>query len=129
MTDVDETDLPDLYRCASLRQAGIGLAAGTDAPFGDADPWRSIHAAITRRTTDGRMLGADERVSPTDALTLFLGRSDDPARSRQIRAGEPADLCVLAEPLATSLATCTADPSAVEVRATIAAGDVVYLRD
>lgn len=128
VADVDQSDLPHLYRCASLRQAGVRLAAGTDAPFGDADPWRSIRAAIVRETTGGRVLGAGERLSPTDAFALFLGRPDQPAQRRQVRRGEPADLCVLAEPLAASLATCAADPSAVEVRATIAAGEVLFLK-
>lgn len=39
-TDVDPDDQAHLYRCRSLGEAGIPLAAGTDAPYGSADPGR-----------------------------------------------------------------------------------------
>ena len=46
-----------LERHRRVRDAGIGLAAGTDAPFGDADPWAAMQAAVTRRTRAGATIG------------------------------------------------------------------------
>ncbi|HTZ10672.1 MAG TPA: amidohydrolase family protein, partial [Acidimicrobiales bacterium] len=63
LADVDPAERPDLYRAASLEAAGVGLAAGTDAPFGPADPWSAIGAAHARRTRAGRSLGPDEALS------------------------------------------------------------------
>ena len=57
LADVDPADRPDLWRCGSLLAAGVAVGAGTDAPFGSADPWRAVAAAIDRRTEGGAMLG------------------------------------------------------------------------
>ena len=37
--DVAPEDLPDLWRLRSLIDAGVPVAAGSDAPFGGGDPW------------------------------------------------------------------------------------------
>ena len=95
------------------------MAGGSDAPYGDPDPWRAIAAARDRTTPDGRVLGPDERITARRALDLYLAPLDDPAGPpRRVAVGAPADLCLLAEPLAVALA----DPAAVTVRATIRAG-------
>lgn len=109
---VDAGDLPHLYPCARLLDAGVPLAAGTDAPFGDADPWRAIAAAIDRRTASGRVLGADQRLAARAALDLFVAPLDEPGGSRRrVRTGVPADLCLLSVPLRDALA----EPSASHV--------------
>ena len=77
-----------------------------------------MQAAVERRTTSGHVLGPAERLPPSTALALWTGRSDDPSRSRTIEPGQPADLCVLTGP--TPPAT---------VRATIVAGEAIYLAD
>ena len=124
LVDVAADDLAHLYRLRSLLDAGVALAAGTDAPFGDADPWAAIRAAVERRTVDGEVLGAGERVDGRTALGLFLGHPDEPARERRIAPGEPGDLCVLDGPLESVLA----DPRADRVAATVVAGRVVFSR-
>lgn len=85
-----------LYRARSLQLAGIPLAAGTDAPFGDPDPWRAMQAAVERRTRAGTLFGADEALSPEQACRLFLGHAAEPARPRDsLQVGMCADLCLL----------------------------------
>lgn len=116
---------PWLYRCRSFEQAGIALAGGTDAPFGHPDPWRALHAAVQRRTTDGALLGGAEALTPEAALALFLGAPHAPARIRRIEPGATADLCLLAVPWRQ--ARC--DPSARHVRATIVGGTIVHDAD
>jgi predicted amidohydrolase YtcJ len=90
-TDVDAEDLPDLWRLRSLLDAGLRVAAGSDAPFGGADPWR-IAAAATRRP---RLSLTDESVSPATALSLFFGEPGSPAAPRRITPGQAADLVLL----------------------------------
>jgi rhodanese-related sulfurtransferase len=106
--EVDPDDLPLLYPCASLRASGIAVAAGTDAPFGDADPWAAVRAAVHRRTPAGAVLGPGERVDPATALALFLGRPDAPAVRRRVEPGAPADLSILDRPLAALHSTLAA---------------------
>ncbi|WP_035948549.1 amidohydrolase family protein [Parafrankia sp. EUN1f] len=123
LAEVDPDDLDWLYPCRSLIAAGIKVAAGTDAPFGQPDPWRAVRAARDRLTGSGRLLGAGERVDAQAALDLFLGSPGAPARPRRIHRGMPADLCLLRLPLRDALD----DPDAAHVRATIIDGDLAHL--
>jgi predicted amidohydrolase YtcJ len=86
-TDVDADDRPHLYRCRSLAEAGIPVAAGTDAPFGSSDPWTVMRAAAER--------GNDEGLEPGAALALFTGEPGRPGRPRRVTVGADADLCLL----------------------------------
>ncbi|HXX89366.1 MAG TPA: amidohydrolase family protein, partial [Acidimicrobiales bacterium] len=95
LDEVDERDLPDLLRGASLHAAGIPVAAGTDAPFGSPDPWLAVAAAHRRRTSAGRALGPEEALDEATALALFSGDPRDPARPRRVEVGAPGDLCIL----------------------------------
>jgi predicted amidohydrolase YtcJ len=111
---VEADDQPHLYRCASLLDAGIPVAGSTDAPFGPDDPWLAMRAAVDRRTLAGAVLGPHEAVDPVRALELFLGAPTAPGTMvRRVAPGAPADLCLLALPLALALRA----PSAAAVRA------------
>jgi predicted amidohydrolase YtcJ len=99
LADVEAADVPWLYRCKGLLDAGVAVGGGTDAPYADADPWLAMQAAVDRKTVGGRVLGADERVTPERALALFTSPPDAPgAAPRQIAAGGVADLCLLDRP-------------------------------
>ena len=99
--DVAAEDQPWLYRLRGLLDAGVPLAGGSDAPFGGPDPWAAMQAAVTRRTCGGRIIGADEALSPEQALALFTAPLDTPgAAPRQLAVGQPADLCLLDRPWA-----------------------------
>ena len=101
LVEVDPEDLPHLYRCARLRAAGIEVAGSTDAPYTDIDPWSAMRAAVTRTTREGRVIGGEEAIAPEAAIGLFLGRPDRPGGPpRRVAVGEPADLCLLAVPMA-----------------------------
>lgn len=131
LADVDPVDVPDLYRCASLRRAGVPVAAGTDAPFAAADPWAAVLAAITRCTPSGRRMGADEAVDPETALALFTGHAHAPASPRRLQAGQPADLCVRrpTEPAVRwtgGVGPQPADRDEAAVTATVVAGRLVH---
>ncbi len=124
--DVDAADQPWLYRLRGFLAAGVGLAGSTDAPFGSADPWAAMQAAIDRRTPSGAVLGAAEALTPAQALDLFLAPLEAPGGApRRVAVGEPADLCLLDRPLAAALRA----PTQVEVRLTLVAGQVVYTRE
>ncbi|MBX6389155.1 MAG: amidohydrolase family protein, partial [Frankia sp.] len=123
LADVDPDDLPWLYRCAGLIAAGVPVAAGTDAPFGGADPWASMRAAVRRRTPSGQLLGPAEALPAARALGLYLGDAATAGGPpRRVAPGAPADLCLLDVPGRAVLADLDPGPAVL----TVAAGRVIH---
>ena len=114
-----------LYRASTFVAAGVPLAFATDTPFGAADPWQAMHAATTRQTAKGHLLGEQERVTPEFALAAFLGSLDDPTRPRTIACGRDADLCLLDRPWKR----VREDLAGARVSTTITRGIVSYNAD
>lgn len=120
--EVDPDDQPWLYRGRGFVDAGVRLAAGSDAPFGPEDPWVAMQAAVDRRTAAGGVVGRGEGLTPEEALALHTGPADDPGGSpRRIAPGERADLCLLSVPWVGARRRLTADC----VAATFVAGALV----
>ncbi|MEU6558055.1 amidohydrolase family protein [Nocardia nova] len=119
--DVPAEDQGDLWRLGSLLAAGVGTAAGTDAPFGDPDPWAVVRAAVDR----GPDRPASEALSPATALSLFFGTATRPHIPRTIATGHAADLTLLR--VGPHEVADVLDQTAVA--ATIIAGEVAYRTD
>jgi predicted amidohydrolase YtcJ len=123
LSEVEPHDHANLYRCASLIDAGIKTGGSTDAPYTRPDIWAAISAATKRATQTGTVLGSAERLSPHDALAMFQGSFDDPGGAvRSIGIGQPADFALLRD----SFDAIAADDFAVPVAATIVSGSVVW---
>lgn len=121
LAEVPPSDQADLWRGRSLVDAGVGVAAGTDAPFGSSDPWLAIRAAIRRRTSSGQIMGAAEAVDDAVALRWWWGSASAPAQPRKLAVGAPGDLVVLDVPLRAALE----GDGPVPVAATVIAGEIV----
>jgi predicted amidohydrolase YtcJ len=119
---VEKMDATNLYRAASLSRHGIPLAASSDAPYGRLDPWEGMRAAVSRRTTEGRVINPADRVAPPSALALYQGGLDHPHVPRSVTVGAQADLCLLRCSLADAQEHLTADI----VRATLIGGRIAY---
>ncbi|MDF3310044.1 amidohydrolase family protein [Rhodococcus sp. T2V] len=122
---VDPRDLPDLYRCRSLLNAGVPLALSSDAPYGPLDPWSVIAAATSRRAPTGHVVGPQETITATQALNRYLTPLDHPGVApRTVRVGAPADLVLLDQPLIDTLVA----PHSNSVRCTLIRGEIRYRR-
>jgi predicted amidohydrolase YtcJ len=95
LADVPAREQHELWRLASLLRAEVPVALSTDMPFGHADPWAVMRAAVHRTTGSGAVLGAHECVSAREALTMFFGKASRPTEPRRIEPGQPGDLVVL----------------------------------
>lgn len=123
LEDVDAGERPWLYRCRGWLEAGIPLGAGTDAPFGDPDPWNAMRAAVERSTRRGRVMGEQEALAPERALALFTTPSDAPGGApRRVEVGALADLCLLTRPWSEA----RRDLSSRQVRITFCEGRRVH---
>ncbi|HEY0973249.1 MAG TPA: amidohydrolase family protein [Solimonas sp.] len=121
--DVVVEDQPWLYRLRGFVQAGVPLALSTDAPFGEADPWAAMRAAVDRRTLSGAVVGAQESLTPAEALAGFLSPLAAPGGApRRILVGAAADLCLIEGSWAALLAA----PGATRVRRTWRAGQSIF---
>ncbi len=113
-----------LYRLAAFNEAGVTLAGGSDAPFGSADPWAAMAAAVSRSTLSGTVIGGHEALSPEAALALYLADPLDLPRQRSIAVGDQADLCLLDRPWEQARERL----SSADVRATFIHGRIVQQR-
>lgn len=80
---IDAAELDDLYRLGSLVRGGVRVLGGSDAPYGDANPWIALRAATDRRTRGGDVIGGSEAVGRAEALALYQS---------PLIVGAPADL-------------------------------------
>ena len=123
LADIDTGEHEDIYRCASLIEGGLSVAASSDAPYAAPDPWAAMRAAVHRRTRAGRPIGPAEAVTPERALALFLGDLTDPGGSpRRVAVDAGADLCLLKVPQGEALEVLDAGL----VAATLVAGEMVF---
>ena len=95
LRDISDGDIPTLYRCKGFIDQEIPLAGGTDAPFGTANPWLAMQAAVSRCSLEGQIVNAAEALTPEQAVSLFLGELENPAKLRQLDAGAQAHMCLL----------------------------------
>jgi predicted amidohydrolase YtcJ len=98
------------YAWRPLLDAGTILAFGSDAPVESFDPWAGLHAAITRRRSDGAPPSGwhpELAISLADALAAYVTGpailSNEAGLKGNLGSGKLADLLVL-----------SADPFAVE---------------
>lgn len=77
-------ELNDLYRLGSLQRGGVRVLGGSDAPYGNANPWIALRAATDRRTRGGGVIGTGEAIDRKAALQLY--------QASPLAVGAPADL-------------------------------------
>ena len=120
LKDVPRDEHKNLWRLKAFADAGLKVAAGSDAPFGNPNPWAAIAAAVKRpKGFDG------EAVSPEAALGLYTKPANDAgAKPRELKVGVPADLCLLD----SSWVQARRNLIDVKVQATWVGGGLVYNR-
>ncbi|MYM64233.1 amidohydrolase [Pseudomaricurvus sp. HS19] len=123
LQDVAADEQPLLYRAQSFYHQKVAFAAGSDAPYGDVNPWQAMAAAVSRRNHDGVVMGAEECLTVEQALAAYCGNPALPGSGMRLPAvGQAADLCLLNGDKAAVLH----DPAAVSVALTLCAGQVIY---
>ena len=107
---------------------GVPLAGSSDSPVASHNPWIGIASAIARRTVKGTELGPAERLTPDEALRMYLtGSAFVINRERSMGTLEPgklADLVVLDHD------PRELDPGAlmgVDARATMVGGRILHV--
>lgn len=90
-----------LYRFKALVDAGITVAASSDAPVSAPNPLLAVQAAVTRRAASGEVVGADERLTAMQAVGMHTLAAAYAMRGEgdmgSIAVGRRADFVVLSE--------------------------------
>ncbi|MEP3890601.1 MAG: amidohydrolase family protein [Hellea sp.] len=118
LKDVPQDDHKNLWRLKAFADAGLKLAAGSDAPFGDPNPWSAMAAAVQRpKGFEG------EVITPEQALAIYTKPANDAGgAARKIQKGEAADFCLLDRPWSEA----RRDLAGVKVQATWIDGNLVF---
>lgn len=74
------------YPLGALRDAGVELRFGSDAPVAPLDPWQAISAAVTRTDDEREPWHPEERLTREQALRASVRTA--------LRPGEPADIAL-----------------------------------
>ena len=90
-----------LYPFRTLTESGIVLAASSDAPVSAPSPLTAIHAAATRKTLTGEVVGESERLTAMRALEMHTINAAyatcEENEMGTITVGKRADLAVLSD--------------------------------
>ncbi|MFK4760662.1 amidohydrolase [Microbacterium sp. ZW T5_45] len=104
------------YPLAALRDAGVELRFGSDAPVSALDPWQAISAAVDRTDDDREPWHPEQRLTIDQALAASTRTS--------LRPGDPADIAICgSDPLTTRGQALRRMP----IVATLLAGRVTYV--
>jgi len=118
--DVPAKEHQNLWRLKSFDRYGLQMAAGSDSPFGNANPWAAMAAAVTRPKGF-----ESERLSAEEVLSLYTKPVHQAGSAhRKLEVGAHADMCLLDK----SWAAAKSALGDVKVLATWFGGDLVYNR-
>ncbi|GLY69238.1 amidohydrolase [Amycolatopsis taiwanensis] len=113
------------YRLKSLVDAGCVLPGSSDRPVVNGAPLLGLIDMVRRRTSQGHLLGSDERLTPAQALRAYTyGSAYAAFREHDLGTLEPGKLA--------DFAVLSADPTEestledARVLATVIGGELVY---
>jgi predicted amidohydrolase YtcJ len=96
---VAESDKPHLYRIGAMVRKGIDVAAGSDFPIADPNPFAGIYGATTRKTAGGQVVLPEEAIAVDTALSMYTRSAAVACREEGVKGsitvGKQGDLVVL----------------------------------
>ena len=99
LRQVAAEDLPHLYPLRTLLEAGVPVAAGSDAPVVPPGALSGLVGAVRRLSSGGAAVAPGEAVSADEALAMHTSvaarAAFDEGRRGSLRAGKRADLVLL----------------------------------
>jgi predicted amidohydrolase YtcJ len=110
-----------------LLDAGVKVAGSSDAPVAGFDPLDGVRAAVSRRTSSGRIYDPEQRIELHEALAMYTRAAAEACacldRCGTLEAGKRADIVVLDGALSPGQQLDSA-----RVRSTIIGGELAFGR-
>lgn len=127
LAEIPSSQIRWLYRVRSWLDAGVVVAAGSDAPVVSNNPLAGVEAAVLRRAASGQILAPDERVTPMQALAMYTTNAAYASFDEQVKGsitpGKLADLVLLS---ADPTATAADEIHEIKVLRTMVGGEIVW---
>jgi hypothetical protein len=118
-----------MFAHRSFLDFGIPVSGASDNPCGPYEPLLAIQSCVTRKSSAGEVLGANQRITPEEALYLYTMASAYASFEENVKGsitpGKLADLAVLAED------PRRVDPDEIKdirVEMTVVGGEIRYKR-
>ncbi|MEV6234687.1 amidohydrolase [Saccharopolyspora shandongensis] len=125
-----ESRVERMFAHRSFLDAGITVAGSSDYPCGPVEPLLALQSMVTRTGWDGSVVGAGQRVSPAEALSVYTTGSAASTGEEGLKGslvvGQLADFVVLED---DPLEVPHDQISKIAVRATYVGGTEVYARE
>jgi hypothetical protein len=127
LATVDKNTIPWLYRIGTMMENGLTIAGASDSPIVPNSPLMGIYGAVTRKTSSGKLLGVEERLTANQVLKMYTINaayaSHEENMKGSITAGKLADFVLLsANP---TLVSAEAIPD-IKVLMTVIGGKIVW---
>jgi predicted amidohydrolase YtcJ len=117
------------YPNQTLFQSGAVVINGTDPPVEDIDPVANFYCSVTRKMADGKVFGADQRMTRQQALRSYTVNPAYAAFEEDLKGtlepGKLADVTVFSQDIMT---VPDEEILNTEIRYTIIGGKVAYRR-
>jgi len=127
-------DMPHLYPLRTLLEAGVPVAAGSDAPVAPPGPLSGLAGAVRRVSSGGALVAPQQAVSAEEALAMHTRAAAyaafEEGERGSLRAGKRADLVLLSglpvQQAGDPLSGAPVDALTVEM--TVLGGEIAWQR-
>ena len=128
LRQVPSKDLPHLYPLRTLLEAGVPLAAGSDAPVVPPGVLTGLVGAVRRLSSSGAAVTPEQAISVEEALAMHTSAAAhaafDEGERGTLRAGKRADLVLLSgDPLSG------VPVESLRVEMTVVGGEIAWQRE
>ncbi len=119
--------LERMFAHRSFLDAGVPVAGSSDYPCGPVEPLAAITSCVERRSLDGELIGASQRISVAEAIALYTTGSAYASGEEHLKGRlAPGMLADFVELSGDPFDTPPADIAGLEVRSTWVGADCVY---
>ncbi|QAS53470.1 amidohydrolase [Halobacillus litoralis] len=101
MNKLGEERMEHAFPHRSFKEAGVTAPGNSDLPVTDGNPWTGIYGAVTRKTSNGQVIGEEESIRVYDALKAFTVDAAYSSFEEEtlgvIKPGAKADLMIISD--------------------------------
>jgi len=127
LATVPENVVPWLYRIGTMVKSGLTVAGASDSPIVPNSPLMGIYGSVTRKTSSGKILYLNERLTANQVLPLYTINAAYASHEEKIKGsitpGKFADLVILSK---NPTLAAPEEIKDIKVQMTVIGGKIVW---